>query len=141
MKPMITVGEPLDPLTKTPSEVALLAFSAATWNMHRIHFDRDYARSEGHRDVVVHGSLQANWLVERALSLWPGAMLTSFTFRNVATAYVGEEFRVIGTPQEVEQDGEHVRVVVSLTVEGPSGPTTVGTVGLQLPGSTEGEAS
>ena len=37
-------------------------FSAATWLTHRIHFDRDYARTEGHPELVVHGPLQGAYL-------------------------------------------------------------------------------
>ena len=37
----------------------LLRYSAATWNSHRIHYDRDYAKAEGYPDLLVHGPLQA----------------------------------------------------------------------------------
>lgn len=43
----------------TPSEVDLFMFCASTWNTHRIHYDREYARSEGYDDLVVPGPLQA----------------------------------------------------------------------------------
>jgi 3-methylfumaryl-CoA hydratase len=39
--------------------VTLFRFSAATWNSHRIHYDRDYASSEGYPGLVVHGPLLA----------------------------------------------------------------------------------
>lgn len=37
----------------------LFRFSALTYNAHRIHYDRDFARQEGYADLLVHGPLQA----------------------------------------------------------------------------------
>ena len=122
----VQIGTELPPISKNPNETALFLFSAATWNPHRIHYDRDYAHGEGHKDILVQGSLQANWLVEAMLSFSPGARLTTFSFRNVAPAFVNQSFTIGGTVTEVRQkpDGEYVDV--DLRVEGPSGPTTVG---------------
>lgn len=47
----------------TPS--LLFRFSALTYNGHRIHYDRDYARDvEGYPGLVVHGPLQALAMAE-----------------------------------------------------------------------------
>ncbi len=120
------VGESLPPITKNPNEVALFVFSAATWNPHRIHYDRDHARSEGHKDLVVHGSLQANWLIEAMESWFPGATLTRFSFRNVATAFVNESFVVGGHVLATESGARPDEVTLDVSVEGPDGVTTVG---------------
>lgn len=40
-------------------ETTLFRYSALTWNSHRIHYDRDFAKSEGYDDLLVHGPLQA----------------------------------------------------------------------------------
>lgn len=45
-------------------ERLLFRFSALTYNAHRIHYDRDWARHEGHADLVIHGPLQALLLAE-----------------------------------------------------------------------------
>jgi len=124
--PRVEVGAELPARSKTPDEVALFLFSAATGNPHRIHYDRDYAHADGHRDVVVQGSLQANWLIEAMLSWAPDATLTAFTFRNVATAYVNDPFVVGGRVAEVHEHPDGIEVVVDLQVEGPDGATTVG---------------
>lgn len=44
----------------------LFRFSALTWNTHRIHYDSEYAKSEGHDGVLVHGPLQATVLLDFA---------------------------------------------------------------------------
>ncbi|GAA1977076.1 FAS1-like dehydratase domain-containing protein [Amycolatopsis minnesotensis] len=49
----------------TPS--LLFRFSALTYNAHRIHYDRDYARDvEGYPGLVTHGPLQALVMAEAA---------------------------------------------------------------------------
>ncbi len=122
----MSLGGSLPPITKRPDEVALFVFSAATWNPHRIHYDRDHARSEGHKDLAVHGSLQANWLIEAMESWFPGATLTSFSFRNVATAFVNESFVVGGHVAAAESDARPDDITLDLSVEGPNGITTFG---------------
>lgn len=43
----------------TADEALLFRFSALTCNAHRIHYDHNWVRKEGHGDLVVHGPLQA----------------------------------------------------------------------------------
>jgi len=48
--------------------VLLFRFSALTFNAHRIHYDRDYAREvEGYPGLVVHGPLVATLLMDHYL--------------------------------------------------------------------------
>jgi 3-methylfumaryl-CoA hydratase len=49
------------------SPVLLFRFSALTYNAHRIHYDRDYARDvEGYPGLLAHGPLQALAMAEAA---------------------------------------------------------------------------
>jgi 3-methylfumaryl-CoA hydratase len=51
----------------TISPILLFRFSALTYNAHRIHYDRDYARNvEGYPGLVTHGPLQALAMAEAA---------------------------------------------------------------------------
>jgi len=57
------------------SPTLLFRFSALTYNAHRIHYDRDYARQqEGYPGLVTHGPLQALAMAEaaRAAGCGPG---------------------------------------------------------------------
>ncbi len=56
----VQVGDRLPVVVRQASRVQLFLYSAATWNPHRIHYDAEYARFEGHPDVIVHGPLQAH---------------------------------------------------------------------------------
>ena len=51
-----------------PDPIQLFRFSALTFNGHRIHYDRDYARMvEGYGGLVVHGPFQATLLMDHFL--------------------------------------------------------------------------
>ncbi|GAA0303727.1 MaoC family dehydratase N-terminal domain-containing protein [Sphingomonas oligophenolica] len=66
----------------TPDPVALFRYSALTFNGHRIHYDRDYARNaEGYPGLVVHGPYAATLLVDHFLRETPGAIVKRFSFR------------------------------------------------------------
>jgi 3-methylfumaryl-CoA hydratase len=67
---------------------ALFRYSALTFNGHRIHYDADYARSEGYRDLVVHGPLLAQWLM--LLAAQKLGALSGFAFRATSPVHRGE---------------------------------------------------
>ena len=68
--------------TMQTSIVQLFRFSALTFNGHRIHYDRDYARDvEGYPGLIVHGPYLATLLMDHFLRRRPGAVVTRFEFR------------------------------------------------------------
>lgn len=88
----IIVGERMPALTVTVDETQLFFFSAATYNGHRIHYDKEWARTvEGYDNVLVQGPLQAA-LLARAIGNWIGGRgrLVSFSVQNRAVAHPGE---------------------------------------------------
>ncbi len=71
--------------------VMLFRYSALTFNAHRIHYDRDYARDvEGYPGLVVHGPLMATLLLDHLLRARPQARVAGFAFRAVAPLFDGE---------------------------------------------------
>jgi hydroxyacyl-ACP dehydratase HTD2-like protein with hotdog domain len=94
----VETGYAIPSLTVTVTETQMFFFSAATYNGHRIHYDKDWARDvEGYDDVLVQGPLQAA-LLSRALTDWVGGAgrLVSFAVQNRAVAYPGQELRFGG---------------------------------------------
>lgn len=87
----VSVGDELATVTLTASRAQLFMYSAATWNPHRIHYDRDYAATEGHPDVLVHGPLQGAWLTQY-LTDWAGprGRLVAVAWQNRASAFPEE---------------------------------------------------
>jgi 3-methylfumaryl-CoA hydratase len=78
--------------------VLLFKYSALTFNGHRIHYDRDYARNvEAYPELVVQGPLTALLLAELARERL-GRPLTEFTFRARAPLYAGDSVRLRGEP-------------------------------------------
>ena len=65
-----------------PDPVRLFRFSALTFNAHRIHYDRDYARDvEGYPGLVVHGQLLAILLLDHFLRHAGAVQVNAFAFR------------------------------------------------------------
>ncbi|TAM63283.1 MaoC/PaaZ C-terminal domain-containing protein [Mycobacterium sp.] len=88
----VAVGDHIPTLTVAVDETQMFFFSAATYNGHRIHYDKQWARdTEGYDNVLVHGPLQAA-LLARALGDWIGGRgrLVTFSVQNRAIAYPGE---------------------------------------------------
>ncbi len=128
-------ASPLPTVVHRPDERQLLLFCAATWNAHRIHYDRDRARTEGHRDLVVQGTLQGAWLADLVVG-WAqsvGGIVSRFGFRNVGTAYVHDELAVTGKVTDTTTNGEVTEVRCAVQVTGPDGVTAEGTATVRIP--------
>ena len=71
-----------------PNEVNLFRFSAATFNGHRIHYDRPYAAEvEGYPSLVIHGPFTAAKL---ALLASADGDLATFAFRAQSPLFLGQ---------------------------------------------------
>lgn len=84
--------EPADAVRSiSPDPVLLFRYSALTFNAHRIHYDRGYARDgEGYAGLVVHGPLIATLLMDHALRA--GLSPRRFDFRAEAPLIDGAPF-------------------------------------------------
>jgi len=102
--------------TKNGDPVLLMRYSAATFNGHRIHYDRAYClEEEGYPGLIVHGPLQATFLLRLSRRMNGGAYPTTFSFRGVSPLFDGAAFTVKGrqgTP-------------LSLWIENADGRTTM----------------
>lgn len=79
--------------TYTPTSPLLFRYSAMTWNAHKIHYDRDWTRDvEGHPDLVVHGPMTAQLLVEVAgyAARDVAGVLSKFEYRATHPMYVNK---------------------------------------------------
>jgi 3-methylfumaryl-CoA hydratase len=84
--------------------VLLFRYSALTYNAHRIHYDRDYARSEGYPGLLVHGPLQALLMAELARRS-PAPRPAEYSYRLVSPLYDGQ-----GLVVSAVADGDAVQV-------------------------------
>jgi len=112
----VTVGDTLPPLPVTVDETQMFFFSAATYNGHRIHYDKDWAReTEGYDGVLVQGPLQAA-LLARAVTDWigPAGRLVTYSAQNRAVAFPGQELVFGGTVTAVRAEGDRTLVDLDL---------------------------
>jgi 3-methylfumaryl-CoA hydratase len=92
--PVADTGEGGEGEAWRPTTVDLFRFSAATYNGHRIHYDRTYVREEeGYPDLVVHGPFTAAKLCGLAARI-AGAPLRRFSFRALAPLFVNQPVRL-----------------------------------------------
>jgi 3-methylfumaryl-CoA hydratase len=72
----------------TPDPTQLFRFSALTFNAHRIHYDRKYAKTvEGYPGLVVQGPFTAMLLMDHFLRANPGARVERFDYRAQRPLY------------------------------------------------------
>lgn len=110
------VGEVVGSMIEAPTSTSLFLFSAATWNPHRIHYDVEFARAEGHPDLVVPGPLIGAWMTrvveDAAGGRW---VVTELAFRNTRIMTVGS---VITIDARVTSVGDLAAVIDLVGVVG-----------------------
>ncbi|WUI00869.1 MaoC family dehydratase N-terminal domain-containing protein [Spirillospora sp. NBC_00431] len=87
------------------SPTLLFRFSALTYNAHRIHYDRDYARQvEGYPGLLTHGPLQALAMAEAARATGhtgdPRGERLQFEYRLTAPLFDHQGFIVSATKEQ-----------------------------------------
>jgi hydroxyacyl-ACP dehydratase HTD2-like protein with hotdog domain len=131
----IETGDTIPVLAVSVTQLQMFLFSAATYNGHRIHYDRSWAVDvEGYQDVVVQGPLQAA-LLARVVTDWIGGAgsLVNFSASNRAVAFPGEPLEFTGTV--TGKRDENGRALVDLDLAGVRGGEVLmpGTATVLLP--------
>jgi hydroxyacyl-ACP dehydratase HTD2-like protein with hotdog domain len=113
------VGDLLPPLTHTVTPFQLFRYSAVTWNPHRIHFDAQHAREEGHTGLALHSHLRAG-LALRAVTegLGPGWRIATVAYRLRRPMYAPVELTYTARVTAFDDDD---RLTLELIEENPSG--------------------
>lgn len=84
-----------------PDETLLFQYSALGFNSHKIHLDRDYARTvEGLPDLVVNGGL-ATLLLTEFIRTELGLALTDITVKHTAPLYCGRPLTLTADRGEI----------------------------------------
>jgi hydroxyacyl-ACP dehydratase HTD2-like protein with hotdog domain len=109
----IKTGDELPELVKNPTAAQLFRYSAATWNSHRIHLESEYARKEGHPDILVQAHLHGAFLAQLVMD-WAGpkSRLIKLGWSNRGRAIPGDRLRCTGRVTETRS--EHDRTLVDL---------------------------
>lgn len=110
----------------TPDPVLLFRFSALTFNGHRVHYDHPYATgTEGYAGLVVHGPLQAVWMLNLATTLL-GGLPAMFRYRGVMPLICGTT-AVVEARQDAGGLALRVRTEAgAVTMQAMAGQATAG---------------
>lgn len=134
----VSPGDEIPSLTVSVDETQMFFFSAATYNGHRIHYDKHWATVvEGYDDLLVQGPLQAA-LLARGITDWIGGAgrLVEYSVQNRAVAYPGQALTfggVIVAKRLVDEIG-----LIDLSISGRRGADVLmpGTATIALPRRT-----
>lgn len=131
----VTAGDQLPELTVTVDETQMFFFSAATYNGHRIHYDKDWARGEeGYDDILVQGPLQSA-LLARAITDWIGGRgrLIEYSVQNRGVAFPGQPLTFGGTVTGKRVDAGRALVALEIVGRRESDILMPGTATVELP--------
>jgi len=84
--------------TVDPDPILMFRHSAVTFNSHRIHYDRDFARAHGHPGLIVQAMLIARLMMEVVRDRRPGVTPSRFAFRAGRVLYDTAPFTIEGVP-------------------------------------------
>jgi 3-methylfumaryl-CoA hydratase len=94
--------------TITPDDTMLFQFSALSFNSHKIHLDRDYARTvEGYPDLVVNGGLTTLFMTEIARAAF-GENIKRLSVKNSAPLFCNRPIHFA----QSDQDGRHAILAI-----------------------------
>lgn len=122
-------------LSKQPTTRQLVMWAGASADLYELHYDKDFARSTGVPDVLIHGRLKAA-LLGQLMTDWIGEQgsLRKLTCNYRGMDFPGQELLCKGKViKKYIKDGEHF-VECEVWTENPRGEkTTPGTAVVVLP--------
>jgi acyl dehydratase len=97
----IHAGDSLPSFDKTFSAADLVAYGGATWDWHRLHYDRDFAQARSLARPVIDGQMYGA-LFAQAISHWlgPRIFIKKLTLRYYSFAYADDTLTVEGQVEE-----------------------------------------
>ena len=87
----MTPGERLPDLERRIDLADMVAYGAATWDWHRLHYDARHAERAGMERPVVDGQMLGALLAEQVLrAIGSSGRLTRLHYRNRAPVFAGD---------------------------------------------------
>ena len=113
-RPAIHTGLSIPPLERHLSQMSLVAYGAATWDWHRLHYEPEYAVARNIPRPVADGQMFGA-LLAKALIDWlgPRAFIRRMSFRFRAMVFAGETVRCEGEVTSAVTDGDRTIVCVN----------------------------
>ena len=104
----LTIGQSIPPQARSFTTVDLVAYGAATWDWHRLHYDVDYARSVNLPTVIIDGQAYGA-VFAKALIDWAGprAFVRKLSLKYKSMAFAGDTLVATGEVAVIYPDGDH----------------------------------
>lgn len=102
----VAVGDEVPELVKHPTPMQLFMFSATTWNRHLIHYNTEFAVSDGLKNVAVHRALIGGFLAQM-LTDWLGdsGQIVNVTWSVRGSAAIEQPLTLRGEVTEKREEG------------------------------------
>ncbi|MBM4444557.1 MAG: dehydratase [Chloroflexi bacterium] len=128
-------GADIPTLEKTPTTRTLVQWAGASGDFFELHYDKEFAKSMGFPNVLVHGRLEAAYLTQ-LLTDWigPKGEIKKISVQYRGNAFPGEKLLCKGkVTKKYVKDGQHL-VEAEIWVENPAGQRiTPGTAVVAVP--------
>jgi len=131
----VSEGMEIPSLTKRPSTRQLVMWAGASGDLYELHYDKDFAQSQGLNGVIVHGRLKAAF-IGQLLTNWIGTegMLKRLTCQYRGMDIPDQNIIMKGKVREKRITGGEHYVELDVWTENPRGEkTTPGTALVTLP--------
>lgn len=113
----LRVSDPVPPLAKTFTTVDLVAYGAATWDWHRLHYDLEYARSVKLPNVIIDGQAYGAVFARAALDwLGPKAFIRTLSLKYRSMAFAGDALVTEGAVSAIRAEADHALVTLAFAI-------------------------
>jgi len=122
----VAVGDEITPLVKQPTTRQLVMWAGASSDYNPIHYDKDFAQSQGLPGVIVQGAL-AGCFLGQLITDWIGerGVVSSFSWNYRGMNFTGEALTCRGrVTNKYVEDGKHY-VECDIWAENPRREKTV----------------
>ena len=130
----LKVGQELSAQERTFTTVDLVAYGAATWDWHRLHYDVDYARSVKLPNVIIDGQ-EYGAVFAKAIIDWAGpqAFIRKLSLKYKSMAFAGDHLIAVGEVTGIRVHGEFDIVSVAQRITNGERVVAEATAEVRLP--------
>ncbi|HWR70814.1 MAG TPA: MaoC/PaaZ C-terminal domain-containing protein [Dehalococcoidia bacterium] len=115
-------GQDIPTLEKTPTNRTLVQWAGASGDFFELHYDKEFAKTMGYPNVLVHGRLEAAYLTQ-LLTDWAGekGVVKKMSVQYRGNAFPGQKLLIKGkVTKKYQKDNENI-VELEIFVENPEG--------------------
>ena len=122
----VKVGDTIPPLVKKITLVQNVMYSAATWDFHRHHYDREFIQSKGFPGPFVDGQMFGAFLTQMVTQwIGPKGVLKKMGLNYRVMAFPGDTVTCQGqVTEKYKKDGEQL-VKCDLWIENQKGEKAI----------------